>query len=161
MQLSSCKNAFQARTKLEKMRQLTAWCEDHTRCRRELLLEYFGEAFTGGACCNGMCDNCLFGAQAVALDWCRQAQAVVRIVGSLGDKATMANVVSVVRGCTTPTVKANGWHSLPDFGAGAFPVRARGEKSDPHLLVQRAFFCWNREQTRAQASWPAGGWCSG
>ncbi|ELR15702.1 ATPdependent DNA helicase, RecQ subfamily protein [Acanthamoeba castellanii str. Neff] len=149
MQLSSCKNAFQARTKLEKMRQLTAWCEDHTRCRRELLLEYFGEAFTGGACCNGMCDNCLFGARAVALDWCRQAQAVVRIVGSLGDKATMANVVSVVRGCTTPTVKANGWHSLPDFGADTSASELACRRLVQWMTLNNFLLWWYRSLNNA------------
>jgi superfamily II DNA helicase RecQ len=119
MQLSSCKNAFQARTKLEKMRHLTAWCEDNSRCRRHMLLEYFGESFTGA--CNGMCDNCLYGARAEPRDFSKQAQAVIRIAVALGEKATMANVVAVLRGCTTPIIKANEWDKLPDFAAGSRP----------------------------------------
>jgi bloom syndrome protein len=134
MQLSSCRNAFQARTKQEKMKQLTAWCEDNSRCRRHLLLEYFGEAFTGS--CNGMCDNCLYGLKAETRDLTVQSQAVLRIATALAEKATMANVVSVLRGCATSTVKKMEWSKLPDFGAGAFtltPITVVRARNGPRL----------------------------
>ena len=42
---------------MEALRKCVTFCADDSRCRRVMLLEYFGEEFNP-ALCRGTCDNC-------------------------------------------------------------------------------------------------------
>lgn len=42
---------------MEKLAAMAEYCEDHTSCRRKLLVSYFGQTFNRDEC-NDTCDNC-------------------------------------------------------------------------------------------------------
>ncbi|KAI7754022.1 hypothetical protein M8C21_031555 [Ambrosia artemisiifolia] len=46
---------------MEQARKMQQYCENKTKCRRQMLLEHFGESFNARVCKNGSnpCDNCL------------------------------------------------------------------------------------------------------
>jgi bloom syndrome protein len=47
----------QMQVNLEALNMMAAFCEEQCRCRREMLLEHFGEKFSSQQC-RGTCDNC-------------------------------------------------------------------------------------------------------
>ncbi|MFS7946255.1 putative DNA helicase [Helianthus anomalus] len=46
---------------MEQARKMQQYCENKEKCRRQMLLEHFGEPFNARVCKNGSnpCDNCL------------------------------------------------------------------------------------------------------
>ncbi|KAJ0567880.1 putative DNA helicase [Helianthus annuus] len=49
------------KTAMEQARKMQQYCENKEKCRRQILLEHFGESFNARVCKNGSnpCDNCL------------------------------------------------------------------------------------------------------
>ncbi|XP_076945815.1 ATP-dependent DNA helicase Q-like 1 [Bidens hawaiensis] len=49
------------KTAMEQARKMQQYCENKAKCRRQILLEHFGESFNASVCKNGSnpCDNCL------------------------------------------------------------------------------------------------------
>ncbi|KAM0040441.1 putative DNA helicase [Helianthus debilis subsp. tardiflorus] len=49
------------KTAMEQARKMQQYCENKEKCRRQMLLEHFGESFNARVCKNGSnpCDNCL------------------------------------------------------------------------------------------------------
>ncbi|XP_076954186.1 ATP-dependent DNA helicase Q-like 1 [Bidens hawaiensis] len=49
------------KTAMEQARKMQQYCENKAKCRRQILLEHFGESFNARVCKNGSnpCDNCL------------------------------------------------------------------------------------------------------
>ena len=112
-------DAGEERKRLErqKLNALLGFCES-TRCRRQTLLEYFGEQ-RATAC--GNCDNCLDAPQ--TWDGTRAAQMALSCVYRTGQRFGVVHLVDVLLGKTTERVQQFGHDRLPTFGIG-------GELSD-------------------------------
>ena len=97
---------------------LIGYCEA-AACRRQILLQYFGEA--AEPC--GNCDNCLDSAP--LKDGTREAQAVLAAVLQSGERFGAGHVIDILRGAGTQKIKERGHDTLASFGSGA--VRKKEE----------------------------------
>ena len=107
-------NAPEAQKRLEaqKLNALLAFCES-PRCRRAVLLEYFGEA--GHAC--GNCDVCLDPPE--LWDGTEAAQKALSAVFRTGQRFGAAHLIDVLRGKASEKVQQWGHERLPTFAVGA------------------------------------------
>ena len=106
--------AGEARKRLErqKLDALLGFCES-TRCRRQTLLEYFGEA-RATAC--GNCDNCLDAPE--TWDGTLAAQKALSCVYRTGQRFGVLHLVDVLLGKSTERVIQFRHDRLPTFGVG-------------------------------------------
>lgn len=102
----------QKRLEAQKLNALLAFCES-PRCRRQVLLEYFGES--AAACAN--CDVCLDPPQ--LWDGTEAARKALSAVFRTGMHFGAAHLIDVLRGKATDKVKQWGHERLPTFGVGA------------------------------------------
>ena len=107
-------DAGEERKRLErqKLDALLGFCES-TRCRRQTLLEYFGEKLPRPC---GNCDNCLDPPE--TWDGTTAARKALSCVYRTGQRFGVAHLVDVLLGKTTEKVQQFGHHRLPTFGVG-------------------------------------------
>jgi ATP-dependent DNA helicase RecQ len=91
---------------------LIGYCEA-SACRRQILLQYFGEV--AKPC--GNCDNCLDSAP--LKDGTREAQTVLAAVLQSGERFGATHVIDILRGAGTQKIKERGHDTLACFGSGA------------------------------------------
>ncbi len=101
------------RLERQKLDALLGFCES-TRCRRQSLLEYFGEA-RATAC--GNCDNCLDAPE--TWDGTLAAQKALSCVYRTGQRFGVVHLVDVLLGKSTERVIQFGHDRLTTFGVGS------------------------------------------
>lgn len=82
-------------------------------CRRKILLSYFGEIPESNC---GNCDVCRNPPQ--YYDGTMQAQMALSAIYRLNERATISNLVDVLKGSFSDAVKYNGFHKIKTFGKG-------------------------------------------
>jgi ATP-dependent DNA helicase RecQ len=102
----------QKRIEHHKLESMLGLCE-LTTCRRQALLDYFGE--TGSAPC-GNCDNCLQPPE--TWDASLAAQKALSCVYRTGQRFGVAYVIDVLLGKDEERIKQNGHNKLSTFGIG-------------------------------------------
>jgi len=95
-----------------KLEALVGYCET-TRCRRQVLLSYFGETLDG-AC--GNCDACLEPAESI--DGTEFVRKALSCVYRTGERFGAAHVIDVLRGGDTEKVRNFGHDNLSTYGIG-------------------------------------------
>jgi len=98
---------------LRKLDALLGYCES-TRCRRQALLDWFGESHAG-AC--GNCDNCLEPPQ--TWDATDAARKALSCVYRTGQRFGAGHVIDVLRGVSTEKTQRFGHESLSTWAIGA------------------------------------------
>ncbi len=101
------------RIERHKLDALLGWCES-TTCRRQPLLEYFGETLTD-AC--GNCDNCL--SPPVTWDATEDAQKLLSCIYRTGQRFGAVHVIEVLRGSDTDKIRQHQHHEVSTYGIGA------------------------------------------
>ncbi len=96
----------------QKLDRMLGYCET-TRCRRQVLLGYFGETLERPC---GNCDTCL--EPVAAFDGTELAQKALSAVYRTGQRFGAAHLVEVLRGETSERVGALGHDRLSVFGIG-------------------------------------------
>ena len=94
-----------------KLRSLLGLCET-VRCRRQVLLEYFGD----GCDPCGNCDTCL--APVASWDATVAAQKALSAVYRTGQRFGVGYLSQLLRGQMEPRMQGNGHAQLPTFGVG-------------------------------------------
>ncbi len=104
----------EARKRLEhrKLDALTGFCAS-ARCRRQVLLEYFGETL-GEPC--GNCDACLYPAETI--DGTVAAQKALSSVIRTGQRFGAAHLTDILVGANTERIRQFGHDRLPTYGVG-------------------------------------------
>lgn len=95
-----------------KLQSLLGLCET-VRCRRQVLLEYFGDQRE--VCQN--CDTCLQPAE--SWDASVVAQKALSAVYRTGQRFGVGYLIQVLRGQKDPRIESNGHDRLPTFGVGS------------------------------------------
>lgn len=95
-----------------KLNAITGYCESVT-CRREMLLNYFGESL-GHPC--GNCDNCLEPVE--TWDGTVAAQKVMSCIYRTGQKFGAAHIIDVLLGKETDKILRFGHNRLSTYGIG-------------------------------------------
>jgi ATP-dependent DNA helicase RecQ len=103
----------QKRVERQRLDRLLGLCET-TRCRRQVLLEFFGERLAEPC---GNCDTCLVPVD--AYDGTVVAQKALSSVVRTGQRFGAGHLVDVLRGQSTERVGRLGHDRLPTFGVGA------------------------------------------
>ncbi len=113
-QLLESSDAPDAQKQIErrKLEALVGYCET-TRCRRQVLLAYFGETLDG-AC--GNCDACLEPAESI--DGTELVRKALSCVYRTGQRFGAAHVIDVLRGGDTEKVRKFGHERLTTYGIG-------------------------------------------
>ncbi|KJS34508.1 MAG: ATP-dependent DNA helicase RecQ [Rhodospirillaceae bacterium BRH_c57] len=94
-----------------KLNALMGFCET-TRCRRQVLLEYFNDSCQ--PC--GNCDTCLEPVD--SFDGTEVAQKALSAIYRTGQRFGAGHVIDVLRGTVTERVRSLGHQRLPTFGVG-------------------------------------------
>jgi ATP-dependent DNA helicase RecQ len=95
-----------------RLNTLIGFCET-AQCRRQILLQYFGE--TAQPC--GNCDNCL---DAVPMtDGAAEARLVFAAITQSGSRFGTSHIVEILRGAKTQKLAERGHDGLACFGSGA------------------------------------------
>ena len=107
-------NSSEEKKRLERQRlnQLIALCEA-VRCRRQILLSYFGEQST--VC--GNCDICRNGIKLI--EGTKDAQKVLSAIKRTGERFGVTHIVNVLIGNETENIKKFTHNNLKTFGIGA------------------------------------------
>ncbi len=100
------------RVERHKLTALWGYCES-MRCRRQVLLEYFGETRELGC---GNCDSCL--SPVTGWDGTVAAQKALSAIYRTGQRYGVAYLVDVLRGEKTERIERAGHDSLGVFGVG-------------------------------------------
>ena len=101
------------RVERHKLDALLGWCEA-TTCRRQPLLEYFGETHSEPC---GNCDNCL--EPPATWDASEDAQKLLSCVYRTGQRFGAAHVIDVLRGVDNDKVRQYQHAGLSTFGIGS------------------------------------------
>jgi len=100
------------RLERQRLNQLIALCEA-VRCRRQILLSYFGEQ--SDVC--GNCDICKNGIKLV--EGTEDAQKVLSAIKRTGEKFGVTHIVNVLIGSESENIKKFSHNNLKTFGVGA------------------------------------------
>ncbi|KAI7826800.1 P-loop containing nucleoside triphosphate hydrolase protein [Kickxella alabastrina] len=106
----------------QQVRQVVQFCENITDCRRQLVLSYFGEQFSG-AQCNKTCDNCRKRAdvQVPDADLTSEASALVdsvQLLASQKSNTTLLQLIDIFKGSKAKRIMDRGDDRLPAFNRG-------------------------------------------
>ena len=101
------------RVERQKLDALLGFCES-TRCRRQTLLQYFGEAMPKPC---GNCDNCL--EPPATWDGTTAAQKAMSAVYRTGQRFGVVHLIDVLLGKNTERVQQFGHDQLSTFGIGS------------------------------------------
>ncbi len=104
-------NDMYKRVENQKLEKLIGFCES-ARCRRQVLLEYFGE--TAQPC--GNCDTCMNPMQ--TYDGTVQAQKFLSTAVRTNQRFGAGHLIDILLGKTTPRVNELNHHTLSTFGIG-------------------------------------------
>jgi ATP-dependent DNA helicase RecQ len=102
----------QRRIEAQKLDAFLGYCET-TRCRREVLLGYFGEPFSGPC---GQCDNCL--EKPEDYDGTELARKALSAIYRTGQRFGAGHVIDVLRGVANDRARQLGHDRLAVFGMG-------------------------------------------
>jgi ATP-dependent DNA helicase RecQ len=113
-QLLESSDSPEAQKQIErrKLEALVGYCET-TRCRRQVLLAYFGETLEEPC---GNCDACLEPAESI--DGTELVQKALSAVYRTGQRFGAAHVIDVLRGGDTEKVRKFGHDNLSTYGIG-------------------------------------------
>ena len=93
--------------------EVVAYAESN-RCRRRLLLNYFGEEYTQENC--GACDNCLHPKK--MFDGRAEMCLVIKLIESLPEKFKVEHLAGILAGVSSAMIKSYKHDTLPLYGAG-------------------------------------------
>jgi ATP-dependent DNA helicase RecQ len=132
--------ADETRKRIErrKLDAIVGYCET-TVCRREALLRYFGESYSGPC---GRCDNCVEPTPAV--DETENVRKALSAVYRTGQRFGSLHVVKVLRGERDERIEQRGHDRLAVFGVGA-DVSERRWRSLLRQLVVRGLLLPDEE----------------
>ncbi len=85
---------------------------ESNRCRRKILLNYFGEEYEGENC--GHCDNCLH--PKVQFNGQEDMMTVIELIGSMKEQFKMEHLANILAGVTNSLIKSYNHHTHELFG---------------------------------------------
>lgn len=124
---------------LDKLQQVTAYCENDTDCRRKLVLSYFSEEFDP-INCNKNCDNCRNSSSVTKeeRDVTSTAISIVKLVQSIqNQKVTLIYCQNIFKGSRNSKIVQAGHDMLPQHGAGKNLTKSEIERIFFHLITKR------------------------
>ncbi|KAJ7593079.1 DNA helicase [Mycena floridula] len=101
------------------VRNVVAYCENDSECRRVQLLQFFGEKFDKRGC-QGRCDNCKNQKEKVEYDVSKEARDVIALIKSLGNQnVTVDQCRLVLKGSKNSQIMNKGYDKLSLYGSAS------------------------------------------
>lgn len=103
---------------LNKLKQVTQYCENYTECRRQIVLQYFNEKFDRKDCHN-QCDNCenYANTDVETKDLTCEAKLIVNLVKSYEkSKVPLGMFEDIVKGSKSAKITAHHYDESPQHG---------------------------------------------
>ena len=119
-----------------KLKQVIQYCENHTDCRRQLVLQYFNERFERKECFK-QCDNCLEldNVEVTVKDMTKLAHACVSLVKEISQKkVTMLLCQDIIKGAKYAKIVSGGYDRSVHHGAGRDMSKTDVERVFFHLV---------------------------
>lgn len=110
----------------QQLRQVMDYAEGND-CRRQIILRYFGERYSGNC---GKCDNCLN--PKPMEDWTEEAQKFLSCVARCQEKFGTNHIVDVLIGSRKQKIQQYGHHLLSTYGIG------KGRTADEWRMLGRS-----------------------
>jgi RecQ family ATP-dependent DNA helicase len=116
-------------------RQVIAYCENKTDCRRQSILAYFGEKF-GPEQCARTCDNCRRKTEYKTRDMTHDTKAILQLIARIGKRPTLLYCMDVYRGLKYQKITQARHDAFPEHGLGKHLTKPDGERFMHHLVIQ-------------------------
>lgn len=127
------------RNERSKLDSLLGWCEV-TQCRRQSLLEYFGETLQNPC---GNCDTCL--SPPKTSNGTETAQKLLSCIYRTGQRFGTLHIIDVLLGKDTEKIRQHGHQNLSTFGIGA-DLSQNQWRSVIRQLIVRGFLISDAER---------------
>lgn len=132
-------NEQQQAIAIQQLQQVLTYSESD-RCRRQILLNYFGEDYPGESCDN--CDNCLIETQTE--DRTPDARKLILTIHKTGQRFGLRYVIDVLRGANTQKIRDYHHDQISTYGLGR-ELNVHEWDTIGHALVQQGFLIEHRE----------------
>jgi superfamily II DNA helicase RecQ len=120
----------------DNLREVIQYCENQVDCRRQLVLQYFGERFDK-AQCNRTCDNCERAKKVTMVDRTEYALKALQLSQELSEKHTLNMLLDVFRGSNSK--KLFKFQDASHFGSGRDLSRTEAERILQNMVTQQVF----------------------
>ncbi|ORX66238.1 ATP-dependent DNA helicase [Anaeromyces robustus] len=120
------------------LREMVSFCEDKISCRRQKILEYFGEKITPEVC-NKTCDNCRLKSKDnyIVRDFTKESISILKLVKSLKyADVTLITLVAIWRGSKSVRITKDNYDKLPNYGEGKEYSNSMADKLIHNLINQ-------------------------
>ncbi|TPX45000.1 hypothetical protein SeLEV6574_g04149 [Synchytrium endobioticum] len=118
------------------LRNMIEYCENRIECRRQQILQYFGEIFDPRNC-NKTCDNCKATHKLIERNITEDVRVIIDMVRQMqNDNVTLLHCMDVFRGSKSSKIVAAGHDKLAGAGKGQDYSRTDIERIFRHLLVK-------------------------
>ncbi|KAI9356580.1 P-loop containing nucleoside triphosphate hydrolase protein [Zopfochytrium polystomum] len=119
------------------VRNVIAYCENKIECRRQQVLQYFGENFNP-ANCGRTCDNCLAGSAYVSKDITPDCVNLINLLRSMPKnyKITRPQLMDTFRGMKLKKIQTDELDTLALYGSGSSLSKLDVERIYSHLVAK-------------------------
>eukprot|EP01138_Halocafeteria_seosinensis_P011875 gb/GECG01012136.1/.p1 GENE.gb/GECG01012136.1/~~gb/GECG01012136.1/.p1 ORF type:complete len:1277 (+),score=187.17 gb/GECG01012136.1/:1-3831(+) len=128
----------QLQFQLDNLSSIINYCENQVRCRRSMILQFFGESFDKSAC-RKTCDNCKNAKEEKNIDVTEDAKAIVRLLKQHHSQLTLKQLVTLYTGGKFDKRNRARFESLESsevYGLGAKYLKKDAQTIIQHLAMQ-------------------------
>lgn len=127
---------IQKQQQRDNLREVIQYCENKVDCRRQLVLQYFGERFDKSQC-NRTCDNCERATKVTIVDRTDYAIKALKLSEALPDRHTLNQLVDMFKGSTAKRYAQ--LQDIPFYGAAADLSKTEAERILQNMLTNQVF----------------------
>ncbi len=120
----------------DNLREVLQYCENKVDCRRQLVLQYFGERFDKSQC-NRTCDNCERAMKVTIVDRTDYAVKALKLSEALPERHTLNQLVDMFKGSTAKRYAS--LQDIPFYGAAADLSKTEAERILQSMLTNQVF----------------------
>ena len=120
----------------DNLREVIQYCENKVDCRRQLVLQYFGERFDKSQC-NRTCDNCERARKVTMVDRTDYAIKALKLSEALPERHTLNQLVDMFKGSTAKRYAS--LQDIPFYGAAADLSKTEAERILQSMLTNQVF----------------------
>lgn len=128
----------QLQFQLDNLSSMINYCENQVRCRRSMILQFFGESFDKRDC-KKTCDNCKSNKEEKYIDVTEDAKAIVKLVRQHHSQLTLKQLVTAYTGAKFTGKNKERFDFLENsevYGLGAKYLKKDAQTIIQHLAMQ-------------------------
>lgn len=127
---------LQKQQQRENLREVIQYCENKVDCRRQMVLQYFGEKFDKSEC-NRTCDNCERTTRVSMVDRTDYALKALELSQEITDKHTLNILLDIFRGSSGK--RSLNYQNCTYYGSGKDLSRIEAERILQSMVTNQVF----------------------